>query len=197
MLNRHIAPLGVLAVWAMVSLSHAHGQQLPPEPIEQYRTRSSTGCPDAADAQSQFKPLSEIKVGMQLEGEQVPTDCSVNVFLGVQEGGAMTASITEFHWAPANFFHQPLYFEDTPLERYGQSISPHWQPVISGGRFFLTFPIIPYKIGVDHPHDCVTNLGYYRPGICAPCVMQLPPPFQCSAGLLQAATTVGIVLLVP
>jgi hypothetical protein len=158
---------------------------------------STTGCPSPEEAQRQFKRLSDIRVGMQLEGKELPPDCSGDVFQGIRPGIAATATITEFHWAPANFFHQPLYFDDTPLERYGQSVAPHFQPIISGGRFFLTLPIMPYKIGYDHPYDCVTTLGLYRPGVCAPCVMQVPPPLQLDSALLQAGTAVAIALAVP
>jgi hypothetical protein len=159
--------------------------------------RDPTDCPSPEDAQGQFKELSAIRVGLQLEGKELPPDCSEHVFEGIRRSAPMRDSLIEFGWAPANFFHRPLYFEDVPLERYGQSVCPHLQPILSGGRFFLTLPILPYKMGVDHPHDCVTTLGYYRPGICAPCVMQVPPPLEWDAALLEAGTVVGLVLLLP
>ncbi len=168
-------------------------EENPPEPP---MPRTSTGCPPT-DAASPFKDLSEIQVGMRLVGKETPPDCSGSVFQGMRPSTSLSDSISEFHSAPANFFHQPLYFDDTPLERYGQSVSPHFQPFISGGRFFLALPIIPYKIGYDHPYECVTTLGQYRPGVCAPCVMQVPPPLQWNSALLQAGTTVGLVLLLP
>jgi hypothetical protein len=193
MSHRRNLILPVLAAWASLSLALATAQT-PPEPTVM---PSATGCPEGDDALGQFKDLSEIHVGMQLEGREVPPDCSQAVFHGTRPGIAMTEQITEFHWAPTNFFHRPLYFDDTPLERYGQSVAPHFQPILSGGRFFLTVPILPYKMGYDHPYDCVTTLGYYRPGICAPCVKQVPPPLNWHSALLQAGTTVGIVLLLP
>ena len=183
-----------LASWATLGLAIATAQTPPPEPRMDPR---STGCPSPEDAMSQFKDLSDIRAGLQLEGKELPPDCSTGVFQGKRRAATMTDSIMPVHWAPANFFHQPLYFEDTPLERYGQSVAPHFQPILSGGRFFLTLPIMPYKIGADHPYDCVTTLGYYRPGVCAPCVMQVPPPLEWDAALLQAGTTVALVLLLP
>ena len=170
--------------------------QIPPEPF--FGTdQADIDCPPPEAAQSQFRDLSEITVGMQLEGKTLPPDCSQNVFQGEQASVPLRDTFVNFQWAPMNFFHRPLYFEDVPLERYGQSVCPHWQPVISGGRFFLTLPILPYKMGADHPHECVTTLGYRRPGICAPCVMQVPPPLEWDAALLQAGTTVGLVFLLP
>jgi hypothetical protein len=213
MLIRNPMTFQLLAVCAalVVSTSHSSAQDpvpatpVPPVPSNSQTAqddgfmddRDATDCPSPEDAQSQFKALSEIRVGLHLEGKQLPPDCSQNVFHGTRMSVSRRESLIDFNWASANFFHRPLYFEDTPLERYGQSVSPHLQPIISGGRFFLTLPILPYKMGADHPHDCVTTLGYYRPGICAPCVMQVPPPIEWDAALLQAGTTVGLVLLLP
>jgi hypothetical protein len=190
-----VVTLGV----ALSRLATATAQQPapPPIPAQSPAMNRATGCPSDEDAQRQFRSLEDIRVELRSEGKEVPTDCSQSVFQGTRPGIALSPSITEFHWAPANFSHQPLYFDDTPLERYGQSVAPHLQPIISGGRFFLTLPIMPYKLGVDHPYDCVTILGHYRPGVCAPCVMQVPPPLQCSAALLEAGTAVGIALLIP
>jgi hypothetical protein len=218
MLKRKQVAIGVLASWTALWLTatRASAQQaapqpptrqpapeldlpgeIPPVPADRMNGTSAADCPPPDSAQSQFRALSEIPVGMQLEGKVLPPDCSQNVFYGTQVSAPLRDTLVNFQWAPANFFHRPLYFEDVPLERYGQSVCPHWQPVISGGRFFLTLPILPYKIGADHPHECVTILGYRRPGICAPCVMQVPPPLEWDAALLQAGTAVGLVFLLP
>jgi hypothetical protein len=183
-----------------ITAQATHGQEIPvaPEPTDLPPiTTDEDGCPSPEEAQRQFRSLAQIRVGMQLEGKELPPDCSGDVFQGKHPAVALSDSITEFNWAAINFFHQPLYFDDTPLERYGQSICPHFQPVISGGRFVLTLPIMPYKIGYDHPYDCVSILGHYRPGVCAPCVMQVPPPLQLHSALLQAGTTVALAIVVP
>ncbi len=119
------------------------------------------------DVDLQFDRISKVTVGLKLDPSKIPTDCSKNLFGSPQRSAAKFSSLTDFHWQPSNFFHQPLYFDDAPLERYGQSLCPHLQPVLSGARFFITLPAIPYKIGVDHTHDCVTNLGKYCAGSCA------------------------------
>lgn len=146
-----------------------------------------------------FKSISEIVVQLHPTAELIPPDCSSQMFAGYRSAhdAAPNISLSEFHWEPTNFFHYPLYFDDTPLERYGQSLCPPLQPAISGARFFLTFPVIPYKMGVDRTHDCITTLGHHRPGNCAPCTREVLFRGHPSAALLQAATTVGLVFLLP
>ncbi len=158
---------------------------------------SPADCPDAAELEDQFVPISEIRVGMRSPKTEVPADCSQHVFQVARPATARLATLIDFHWQPTNFFHQPLYFDDTPLERYGQSICPPLQPIISGARFAITLPIVPYKMGVDRPYDCVTTLGKYRPGSCAPCQREVLPWLELDAGLLQAGTVVGLVFLLP
>jgi hypothetical protein len=101
-----------------------------------------------------------------------------------------------FGWAASNQYHQPLYFDDTPLERYGQTLHPILQPWISGARFFATFPIIPYKIGVDRTHDHIYTLGNYRPGSPTPRVVERLP-LEVDATLIQAATWVALIAIFP
>jgi len=149
-----------------------------------------------SDVRMEIKPMSEIDLELTVRDRELPPDNSGQAFAGSLPVGRMTSTVSEFHWQPANFFHQPLYFDDTPLERYGQTICPPLQPVISGTRFFLTFPIMPYKLGVDRTHDCVTTAGLYRPGNCAPCVREVLP-HEADATLFQTATTLGWIFLLP
>ena len=100
----------------------------------------------------------------------------------------------DFHWVASNLAHQPLYWDDQPLERYGQSVSPVLQPVLSGVHFFATFPVIPYKIGIDGMYDRVYTLGYYRVGNCAPPTRQ-HLPFQWDAALLEAGVVTGLIFV--
>jgi hypothetical protein len=147
--------------------------------------------------EQQFKPMSEITAGLKLDLAEIPTDCSQALFATPSQPTAKFVALTDFHWQPVNFFHQPLYFDDAPLERYGQSLCPHVQPAISGARFFLTFPAIPYKIGVDHTHDCVTTLGKYRAGSCAPCVKEVLPRGDLDGALLTTGTALVMVFCLP
>lgn len=103
---------------------------------------------------------------------------------------------TTFMWKASGLCHKPLYFEDVELERYGHSWGPVVQPVISGGKFFATVPVLPYKMGVEAPWECVYPLGYYRPGDCAPYMIP-PVPVSVRGAAAQAAATVGGILLIP
>ena len=102
---------------------------------------------------------------------------------------------TTFTWKAAGYCHKPLYFEHWNLERYGHSHG--WaDPIISGAHFFATLPVLPYKMGVELPWECVYPLGYYRPGSCAPWTVPAVPISK--RGLaLEAATVTGLVFLLP
>jgi len=102
---------------------------------------------------------------------------------------------TTFTWKAAGYCHKPLYFEDWNLERYGHSHG--WaDPIISGAHFFATLPVLPYKMGVELPWECVYPLGYYRPGSCAPWTCPAVP-ISCRGMVLEAATVTGLVFLLP
>jgi hypothetical protein len=102
----------------------------------------------------------------------------------------------QFSWEATEFWHHPLYFDDVPLERYGQMRHPLLQPVWSGVHFFGTLPLLPYKMGVDRPCDRIATLGYYRPGSAAPPVGRRLP-LEADAATIEAATWVGLILLLP
>jgi hypothetical protein len=160
-------------------------------------------CPTDEQLRANIKPIAGIRATMMIDPELtkeegLPLDCAYHVFQDPVEAKALYASIAEFNWRPTNFFHQPLYFDDQPLERYGQTLSPHLQPILSGTRFFLTFPIVPYKMGIDRTHDCISTLAYHRPGRCLPCIREkIIPRFELDAGLLQAGTAVALVFMLP
>ena len=99
-------------------------------------------------------------------------------------------------WAASGLCHKPLYFEERGLERYGHSTGPITQPILSAAHFFGSIPILPYKIGLRTPNECVYTLGHYRPGDCAPYYVPAIP-FTWRAGLFQAGATVGAAYLLP
>ena len=102
---------------------------------------------------------------------------------------------TTMTWKAAGNCHKPLYFEDWNLERYGHSHGP-LDPVFSAAHFFVTLPVLPYKMGVELPWECVYPLGYYRPGNCAPWTVPAVP-ISCRGFALEAATVTGLVFLLP
>jgi len=73
-----------------------------------------------------------------------------------------------YTWKASALCHKPLYFEDMAAERYGHSHGPGLEYVTSFIHFFGDLALLPYCVGVDTPCECIYDLGYYRPGNCAP-----------------------------
>ena len=103
---------------------------------------------------------------------------------------------TTFTWKAAGYCHKPLYFEDWQLERYGHSHGPLADPFFSAAHFFTTLPVLPYKMGVELPWECMYPLGYYRPGNCAPWTVPAIP-ISLRGMAVEAATVTGLVFLLP
>ncbi|WP_182865005.1 hypothetical protein [Stieleria mannarensis] len=97
---------------------------------------------------------------------------------------------TARHWAAANTFSHPLYFEDRMLERHGHQRFPCLQPLASGGRFLAQAVSWPYLTAISPPSECQYSLGYYRAGSCVPALKQRPP-YQRKAVASQV-TAVGV-----
>ncbi|MFK7820465.1 MAG: hypothetical protein AB8G99_17220 [Planctomycetaceae bacterium] len=97
-----------------------------------------------------------------------------------------------FHWMASNLHHNPLYFEDPALERYGHSYHPMLQPFASAGRMTTQLIGLPYQMTIDPIHRRRYSLGWIRPGDCAP-KLKYRVPFNKKAALVQgAAMAVGI-----
>ena len=99
-------------------------------------------------------------------------------------------------WKASNLCHNPLYFEDVNLERYGHTRGPVLEPVVQSAHFFANIAILPYKMGVHCPRECQYALGYYRPGNCAPWIKP-PVPISARGAISQAATMTGMFWLIP
>jgi hypothetical protein len=133
----------------------------------------------------------DIRVGGRA-GNDYPCECRLE---GDEYEPRRFASTT-FTWKAAGYCHKPLYFEDWQLERYGHSHGPLADPFFSAAHFFVTLPVLPYKMGVELPWECVYPLGYYRPGDCAPWMVPAVP-ISLRGFAVEAATITGIVFLVP
>ncbi len=103
---------------------------------------------------------------------------------------------TMFTWKAAGYCHKPLYFEDWALERYGHSHGTLVDPFVSAAHFFVTLPVLPYKVGVELPWECVYPLGYYRPGSCAPWTVPAVP-ISGRGFAMEAATLTGFLFVLP
>ena len=81
-------------------------------------------------------------------------------------------SQTCFHWKASALSTKGAYFEDVQLERYGHSRCPALQPIVSGAKFIATIPLLPYRMAVTPPSECVYTLGHFRSGNRSPYIRE-------------------------
>jgi hypothetical protein len=96
-----------------------------------------------------------------------------------------------FTWTAPATCNKPLYFDEVQLENYGHTWGPYVQPIVSGIHFFATVPLLPYYMGVTPPNECVYSLGYYRPGNCAPYLLD-PFPLSVRGALFEGSLWTGL-----
>lgn len=101
-----------------------------------------------------------------------------------------------FTWKASALCHKPLYFEQIQLERYGHDPGPILGPALAGAHFFANIAVLPYKMGIHPPKECVYALGYYRPGDCAPWLVD-PIPLSLRGALFQTGAVMGMVYALP
>lgn len=111
------------------------------------------------------RPLNEISIDIRPVGEAPENAAADDHYLGATEAepNARGWNETLYFWQASNLVHQPLYFEQAYVERYGYNYGC-LQPLASGVQFFGTVPLLPAKMAVRPPRDCVWSLGYGRPG---------------------------------
>jgi hypothetical protein len=124
-----------------------------------------------------------------IEGRDFPCECAIGLRTTFQ---GRNWKPTTFAWQATGQCHKPLYFEDVQLERYGHTWNPVVQPFMSAAHFFGSVPLLPYKMGLNPPNECMYALGYYRPGNCAPYMIE-PLPLSVRAGAFQALGITGFV----
>lgn len=78
------------------------------------------------------------------------------------DGGYLTAQT--FCWTAPNFYHQPLYFEQPNLERFGVGPRRVLQPWSSALAFYGRLPLLPAAMLKNPPRSREYTLGYPRPG---------------------------------
>lgn len=127
------------------------------------------------------------------QGDALPCDCTIGT--GVVFESRHWPLIT-YTWKASALCHKPLYFEEVQLERYGHSAGPIVEPLLSAAHFFITVPLLPYYMGVDPPQECQYTLGYYRPGDCAPYMLD-PFPLSVRGAILEAGAVGGVVWVIP
>ncbi len=167
-------------------------QQL--EQLAKERRESEKNCENEY-AKMKSDHIGDIDLSLHVDGnpgEDFPYECVV----GNRKHQPRQWTQITYNWKASGLCHKPLYFEQVQLERYGHSWGPHFQPIMSGLHFFGTLPILPYKMGIRTPTECVYTLGYYRPGSCAPYMID-PVPFTWRAALFQGGVTTGLIFAIP
>ncbi len=145
-------------------------------------------CPSV----DELKPIGKITYRTEPQPGELPRNCEIKEQVFQPR---LWAETTVF-WKASGLCHKPLYFEDVHLERYGHSWGPFVQPVMSGAHFFGNTLLLPYKMGMYPPHECMYTLGYYRPGSCAPYMLD-PIPISVRGALVAAGAWVGGVYIIP
>jgi hypothetical protein len=152
-----------------------------------------TKCPTAED----LKPIEKILLNIQPDADtlvkgSLPNECT----LGHKPFVPRNWEATNFAWTASSLCNKPLYFQQVQVERYGHTWGPILQPVLSAGTFFVEIPLLPYSMGLYPPNECMYALGYYRPGSCAPYMID-PFPLSVRAGLVEAGAIVGAAAILP
>ncbi len=99
-----------------------------------------------------------------------------------------------YGWPASNICHNPLYFEEPGVERYGRTSGPLLQPVVSGLHFYGNVALFPWKMAVHPPRSllCKGSTQYCSPSP----FLRKHPLLRLGAGSAQSAVvTTG--LLVP
>ena len=121
--------------------------------------------PSGADLPA-VKPLRDISYNIRVSGE-APADVAAPSSGPEQTvGGRETQrgfADSMFFWQASNMVHRPLYFEQRYVERYGANFGG-MQPIASGVQFAADTALLPAKMLVHPPRECVYTLGYGRPG---------------------------------
>lgn len=139
-----------------------------------------------------FHRLSDADVAYVGEAWNLPTRCGI----GYEPFEGRNFIASRVQWTASGLCHKPLYFEQVQLERYGHTAGPVLQPLVSTVHFFGNIGVLPYKMGIHPPQECQYALGYYRPGNCAPYMLQ-PIPWSLRGAIHQAAVVTGGAALIP
>lgn len=156
------------------------------------------------DATRPFRPITQVTIDAALPPGLLPGDPGTNLagehpldqpqFGDARLWGGWAD--VDFQWAATALCHRPLYFEQVNVERYGYTVSPVLQPAISGAHFFLTIPMLPYKVVAQPPHECIYTLGYYRAGSRVPRRWH-HVNWDPTAATVEGFVATGLVFLIP
>lgn len=192
-------PTPLMAVLLAATLTTlAGGQQRSPESIAPPQPDASAGDEDAPSVS--FKPIAQLGVAISPPDGSLPEDLAHEIMAeNPTPAGAVLLRgwpVMQYHWAAPGSRHNPLYFEEINLERYGYACSTCLQPVVSGAHFFCTIPALPYLMAADCPCECQYALGHWRPGNCNPW-RHHGAPCRLDAAAVEAGVATGLIFLIP
>lgn len=104
--------------------------------------------------------------------------------------------LTEYSWEAPVMSHNPLYFEQENLERFGLSSSKFFQPIYSGAHFYSSMLVLPFKTAAKPYSDRVYAMGHYRPGNNVPPKLQ-DMKFDLTAMSYQGAVSTLLIFMFP
>jgi hypothetical protein len=162
--------------------------------LEGERLQAEEDCEDMVAA-VRADDITTISLDIRTEGEpgeDYPFECG----LGRERFEPRRWPQVTYLWKASGLCHKPLYFEQVQVERYGHSWPPVVQPLLSGAHFFASVPLLPYKMGLTTPNECIYTLGHYRPGSCAPYMIEAVP-FTWRAAAFEAGAWTGGAFAIP
>ena len=121
--------------------------------------------PSGADVPA-VKPLRDISFNIGVSGEAPANVAAPSSRPDQTVGGREVRrgfADSMYYWQASNMVHRPLYFEQLYVERYGANFGP-MQPIASGVQFAADTALLPAKMVIHPPCECVYSLGYGRPG---------------------------------
>ncbi len=151
------------------------------------------------------KPLGALGISIVEPAGKVPDDLAAACWVQINsQGGGCAAArcwpMFSYQWEATCFYHNPLYFEEANLERYGYGCGDSCccclQPVASAGHFCGSVLALPYCMTAECPGDCVYTLGHYRPGDCNPWRWYWPT-FDPVAAVAAGGIWTGLVFAIP
>lgn len=134
-------------------------------PADEPTVQVDVSKPKEAPKPPPQKPLSELSIDIHPAGTSPENAAAEDHYLAPTEAEPTGRgwNDTLYFWQASNMAHNPLYFEQAYVERYGYNYRC-LQPVVSGVQFCGDFALWPAKMVVRRPGECVWTLGYGRPG---------------------------------
>ena len=176
--HRELRPLRLPAVAGQVaalrpapqiSLNAPEAVQ-PAMPPRSVSTRSELPISGGIKPRSDLGVDITIPVALDTDNRPLPMPLDYSQELGQRQPGPRRDPQPELLWlsdqaygASLNFCYQPLYFEETNLERYGETVGG-LQPLVSAAHFYGSAALLPFRLINQPPHCCIYNAHQYRPG---------------------------------